>query len=123
MEIPLTDNVTGGITTPVYPGITQATSLEFQRSIIDEYMLKVSEGDSKDNYQFIGFQLDLLVFDQFLAAYISTSNGFLDNLSIRLDEPNYTNITGGLGIFGAYFNDNVSIGISHEYLQLLGYTP
>jgi hypothetical protein len=123
LEIPLAYNIKGGITTPVYPSVSQASTIEYQRSIIDDYMLKVSAGDDKLNYQFVYLQLDLLVFDQFLAGYISTANGFLDNLSIRLDEPNYTNINGGLGIFGAYIYNNTSIYLSDDYLTLLGYTP
>ena len=123
LDVPLTYNVTNDVSTPVYPGVSEAAGLEFQRNMIDDYMLKVSEGDDKDNYQFLSLQLDLLVFDQFLAGYISSTNGFLDNLSIRLDEPNYTNVAGGLGIFGAYIYNSVTIGLSSDYLLMLGYTP
>jgi hypothetical protein len=37
-----------------------------------------------------------------LAAYYSSLNGFLDEYSVRLDEQVYSNINGGIGIFGAY---------------------
>jgi hypothetical protein len=123
MEIPVAYNVIAGVNSPIYPGVSQAAGLNYQRKIIDDYMLKVSAGDNKDNYHFYSLQFDLLIFDQFLAGYISTTNSFLDNLSIRLDEPNYTNINGGLGIFGAYIYNNFTIGFSDEYLLLLGYTP
>ena len=123
LEIPITTSVTADVTTPVYPAISQAAGIEYQRTLIDDYMRKVSEGDDKDNYRFLSLQLDLLVFDQFLAGYISTTNGFLDNLSIRLDEPNYTNINGGLGIFGAYIYNNITVGFSDDYLIGLGYIP
>ncbi len=86
-------------------------------------MLQVSNGDDKSNYKFLYIDLELLIFDQFLAGYISTTNGFLDNLSIRLDEPNYTNISGGLGIFGAYQYNDFQITLSNDYLSNLGYTP
>jgi len=123
MEVPVSYNTTGGVTTPVYPGISEATGVEYQINMVNDYILKVSQGDDKDNYQFYSLQLELLIFDQYLAAYISTTNGFPDNLSIRLDEPNYTNIKGGLGIFGSYlFNNNITISFSAEYLMSLGYT-
>lgn len=37
--------------------------------------------------------------DEALYAYYSTVNGFPDSGTLRLDEPDYTNITGGLGVF------------------------
>lgn len=37
--------------------------------------------------------------DDAIYAYYSTVNGFPDSGTLRLDEPDYTNITGGLGIF------------------------
>ncbi len=123
LEIPVTYNITGNSKTPVYPGISQGSIIEYQKNMIDDYMLKVSEGDDKINYQFYDLEFDVLIFDQFLAGYISTTNGFLDNLSIRLDEPNYTNINGGLGIFGAYIYNNITVYLTSDYLTSLGYTP
>ncbi len=42
----------------------------------------------------------LTEFDEPLYAYYSTANGFPDSGTLRLDEPDYTNIQGGLGVFG-----------------------
>ena len=38
--------------------------------------------------------------DEALYAYYSTANGFPDTGTLRLDEPDYTNIEGGFGVFG-----------------------
>jgi hypothetical protein len=38
--------------------------------------------------------------DDAFYAYYSTVNGFPDSGTIRLDEPDYTNIQGGFGVFG-----------------------
>ena len=122
-EVPLSYTSANGLENPVYPGLSPAPSIEYIRTNIDQAMLNVSSGDLKNNYRFLRIDLELLIFDQFLAGYISTTNGFLDNLSIRLDEPNYTNINGGLGIFGAYEYNVLNIAISDEYLDNLGYTP
>jgi hypothetical protein len=86
-------------------------------------MLAVSNGDDQSHFRFLRIDFELLIFDRFLAAYISTTNGFLDNLSIRLDEPNYSNINGGLGIFGAYIYNVLPITLSVQYLDQLGYIP
>jgi hypothetical protein len=122
-EVPLDYSFTNGVETPVYPGLSPAAGIEFVRTNIDKAMLQVSNGDIRSNYKFLRIDLELLIFDQFLAGYISTTNGFLDNLSIRLDEPNYTNINGGLGIFGAYEYNVFQISLSDDYLGNLGYTP
>jgi hypothetical protein len=122
-EVPLDYTSANGIETSVYPGFSPAAGIEFVRTNIDKAMLQVSNGDDKSNYKFLYIDLELLIFDQFLAGYISTTNGFLDNLSIRLDEPNYTNISGGLGIFGAYQYNDFQITLSNDYLSNLGYTP
>jgi hypothetical protein len=122
-EVPIDYSSVNGIETPVYPGLSPAAGIEFVRSNIDKAMLQVSNGDVKSNYKFLWINLELLIFDQFLAGYISTTNGFLDNLSIRLDEPNYTNINGGLGIFGAYEYNVFQISLFGQYLENLGYTP
>ncbi|MEK7671562.1 MAG: hypothetical protein AAB344_05010 [Bacteroidota bacterium] len=37
--------------------------------------------------------------DDALYAYYTTANGFPDSGTLRLDEPDYTNIEGGLGVF------------------------
>ena len=122
-EVPLDYSSINGVETPVYPGLSPAASIEFVRTNIDKAMLQVSDGDNKANYKFLRIDLELLIFDQFLAGYISTTNGFLDNLSIRLDEPNYTDISGGLGIFGAYEYNVFQISLYDQYLENLGYTP
>lgn len=122
-EVPLDYSSVNGIETPVYPVLSPVAGIEFVRTNIDKAMLQVSNGDIKSNYRFLRIDLELLIFDQFLAGYISTTNGFLDNLSIRLDEPNYTNISGGLGIFGAYEYNVFQISLFNQYLENLGYTP
>ena len=121
--VPLDYSTNNGVEVPIYPGISPAAGIEFVRTNIDKAMLQVSKGDIKSNYRFLRIDFELLIFDQFLAGYISTTNGFLDNLSIRLDEPNYSNIIGGLGIFGAYENNVFQISFSDDYLNQLGYTP
>lgn len=122
-EVPLDYSSVNGIETPVYPVLSPVAGIEFVRTNIDKAMLQVSNGDIKSNYRFLRIDLELLIFDQFLAGYIATTNGFLDNLSIRLDEPNYTNISGGLGIFGAYEYNVFQISLFNQYLENLGYTP
>lgn len=44
-----------------------------------------------------------------LYNYYNIVNSFRDENSIRLDEPDYTNISGGLGVFGAFMEQEISL--------------
>ncbi len=47
-----------------------------------------------------------------LYTYVKVVNGFQDAYSIRTDEPDYTNIVGGHGIFGAMVEDSLSVDLN-----------
>lgn len=46
--------------------------------------------------------------------YYRTARSFEDRFSIRLDEPDYTNIRNGWGVFGAYVVDTVSVPMNER---------
>jgi len=50
--------------------------------------------------------------DRDLYAYTKRVNGFEDSFSIRTDLPDYTNISGGHGIFGAMVDDSATVDIT-----------
>ena len=47
--------------------------------------------------------------DEHLYNYYSIANGFRDPHTIRVDQPDYTNVVGGYGIFGAAVADSILI--------------
>jgi hypothetical protein len=46
-----------------------------------------------------------------LYKYYNLANGFLDEFSIRTDLPDYSNISGGYGVFGAMRDDSVVVDL------------
>lgn len=46
--------------------------------------------------------------------YYGTANGFQDPYSIRVDKPDYLNIDGALGVFGAFVNDSLSYSLPSD---------
>ena len=50
--------------------------------------------------------------DEDLYAYSKRVNGFEDPFSIRTDLPDYSNISGGHGIFGALVEDSVFVELT-----------
>jgi hypothetical protein len=49
--------------------------------------------------------------DRHFFAYYSLANHFLDPNSIRVDRPDYSNVSGALGFFGAITSDTLAISL------------
>lgn len=47
--------------------------------------------------------------------YYKITNGFGDRGSIRLDQPNYSNIVNGLGVFGGYTVDSLIVPLPDDF--------
>jgi hypothetical protein len=50
--------------------------------------------------------------DRHFFTYYSYANNFQDRLTIRVDQPDYSNITGALGFFGSVTIDSLSYQLS-----------
>ena len=84
----------------------------------------ISQGDpNKKDYKIYGAVFTLMIFDENISNYYSTTNGFLDDFTIRIDEKDYSNIQGGLGIFGTYRTQSTGAVFTHNYIKSFGYTP
>jgi hypothetical protein len=58
--------------------------------------------------QFTGMTFYLIQFDEPLWNYYNIANSFRDRYTIRIDEPSYTNIKGGFGVFGSSSVDSTA---------------
>jgi len=58
-----------------------------------------------------------------LSKYYNSTNRSLDTYSVKLNETDYSNITNGYGIFGAYVRKYAGIRFTHAYIESFGYTP
>ena len=124
IEVPEKYEDSGNGMEPVYPSPTKNTGISIQNSALDSVFRKISEGDPvKSHYKIYGGVLELLVFDENLSKYYSVTNGFLDDYTIRLDENDYTNVEGGLGIFGSYIKQKRGSKIASDYISSFGYVP
>lgn len=88
------------------------SSREIWRFALENYrrilirILKENEG------MIIAFKriyVELVQTDEHLYKYYSVVNGFQDQFSIRVDQPNYTNIQRGLGVFGSFTSDTTIV--------------
>jgi hypothetical protein len=72
----------------------------------------------KSQYGVSGFKLTSATFiltqvEENLYKYYNLANGFQDPYSIRTDLPDFSNIAGGLGVFGAMVDDSVVVDLSN----------
>lgn len=123
-DIPITYNNENGKWIPEYPSVTNSNTIRFEMTSLDSAFKQISEGDNdKAHYKILGAVLSLLVFDEELSRYYSTTNGFLDDYTVRLDETDYTNIEGGFGIFASYIKSQTGAIFNETFIKSFGYTP
>lgn len=121
-NIPIEIKNTDGKEEPIYINYTYNSSIGYDYDAIDYAMRKISEGDSaKSNYLIYGINFSLTEFDQNLSNYYASTNGYLDNFSIKIDESVFSNINGGLGIFGSYFTNKSMFLADYNYARSFGY--
>jgi hypothetical protein len=107
---------------PVYPTYQTEPQCIFEFEAMDAAMRDLSAGDPvKQNYKIWGFSFSVLEYDYALSRYYSSTNGYLDQFSLRLDESIYSNISGGLGVFGSCARMTQLYRIHGLYAEKFGY--
>lgn len=86
----------------------------FSRSTYVEMIQSVIRTYGLNGIKFTRAIFYLVEVDNALYNYYSVANGFQDNFSIRTDQPDYTNINGGVGVFGSFAVDTVVVGLSPQ---------
>ncbi|HTY35504.1 MAG TPA: DUF4249 family protein, partial [Bacteroidota bacterium] len=95
-----------------YPQFTSRTAdrmvLSFKNGVYKSVLTSLASGKYKSNkliFNRVVFQL--LQADKNLFDYYNTTHAFRDAASTRLDEPLFSNVSGGSGIVGAYTLDSL----------------
>ncbi|PKL84033.1 MAG: hypothetical protein CVV24_01880 [Ignavibacteriae bacterium HGW-Ignavibacteriae-3] len=108
---------------PLYPSIqSNITSVNFDTLTIRRSLEEISAGDAnKQNYIIRNAVFRLIITDKNLAVYYAAQKTFLDEFSVRVTQPEFTNINGGLGIFGTLNSTYINVPIKPEYIVKYGY--
>lgn len=123
-EIPVKYIQKGNEIEVVYPIPDDATTIVYNMDAVTRALLEISEGDpNKQNYSVYEFPLfDLIAFDLPSSRYLSSTNQSFDDLTVSVNVADYTNIEGGLGIFGSYKKNNYDrIRFLRDYIEEFGY--
>jgi hypothetical protein len=121
--VPLRLVARDGTLLPVYPSYQTEKQCSFEFAAMDAAMANLSASDPiKQNYKIRGFLFNILEYDFALSRYYSSTNGYLDQFSLRLDQSVYSNIAGGLGIFGTSLRTPLLFPVNGLYAMQFGYT-
>lgn len=122
-DVPFDYKFENGKWLPDFPKITNNNIIRFKHSALDSAFAQISESDpNKASYKIFGGVLTLLVFDESMSNYYSSTNGFLDDYTIKIDEADFSNIKGGLGILGSYRKQSTGAVFTEDYIKSFGYT-
>lgn len=95
-----------------YPQLTSRTAsqmvISFKNGVYKAVLQSLTSGRYKSNkliFKWVVFQF--LQTEKNLFNYYNTTHAFRDAQSIRLDEPLFSNVSGGFGVVGAYTLDSL----------------
>jgi len=111
-EIPYLINVdTLGIWIATYPKLTRVTGTvtgqSFKNSTYAKMLQKIYVAFGGRKVAMKRAVVRVFQCEQSYYDYYNTVNGFKDDVSIRLDQPEYTSLRGGTGVLGAYTLDSL----------------
>ena len=122
VEVPLQFVKNGNITEAVYPKFNNPGKLEYKYDALTTVLQNISKDVTDKNSIVIqNLKINITELDKELSAYYSSLNGFMDNYSVRLDEQVYSNINGGMGIFGSYRTTSVTHLVDKTFATSFGY--
>ncbi len=92
---------------PIFTTPSAANSVVYPVANLERLRDKLIKQDSAlgPNLIAISYAMDMNMY-----TYYKLVHGFQDPLSVQLNAPNFTNITNGLGIFGAVYPDSIRLG-------------
>ncbi|HSL89618.1 MAG TPA: hypothetical protein VK870_09970 [Ignavibacteriaceae bacterium] len=123
-EIPYYFTSINGSEKAVYPPASNKLSIVYNMDVIAKTLNNLSK-DEPENvtisvYEKLYFTLSIL--DQNLSRYASSTSKSFNALTVRVNENEYTNIEGGLGIFGSYINKIYDrLRFQSTYIESFGY--
>ena len=122
IEVPSSLRVSVNGVDPIYPTL-RGSSVAEERTIAtvelstfktDAYQFALAEVRDRyglANVRFLRAILYVTLVDEHLYKYYFLVNGFFDPYSVRTDQPDYSNVIGGVGLVGAYTVDSLSVSL------------
>ncbi len=113
-EVPSYVWYTNGAKTYVYTKPDRGTDTDIPVGVLVDFVRgMVERGDTN----FVDVKCTVYCLEKNFYSYLKVLKGFDDPLSVRAENPNFTNIAGGLGIFGAVVADSIRMPFPRQILE------
>lgn len=122
IEVPISYRTEDNQEIPVYPAASNKTAIVYNLSTISKTLELILESNAP-NEIYIYEKLDFIVsiMDENLSRYVSSTSQSFDDLTVRVNENDYTNVHGGLGIFASYINKKYDkLKFQPSYIRAFG---
>lgn len=107
---------------PVYKNFIRDNYLYIDIAIVSKTLKElINMYPTRSDISIVNLTVDLLVIDEYLSAYYSIIKLGGDGFAVRIDNTDFSNIKGGLGIFGTYVSAKQKIRFKVPYLRSLGF--
>ncbi len=121
-EVPLYYENINDASIPIYPTQSKIPFINIDLATINRALNEIPQGNKdKLQYTIANIDVQMIVYDETLTTYYSSLQTGVDAFTVRLDQPDFSNITGGYGMFGSYVRQDFYLKFTAEYLKALGY--
>ncbi len=120
-EVPLQYYNNNGKITPVYPPTSTSNQLVVDLPTIEQALQSISPDSAKHLYTIAEMDFTVITYDQYLSTYYYSIQNLNSGYTVTLNEPDFTNVKGGYGIFGSYVKRTFKLTFTRSFLQQNGY--
>lgn len=121
-EVPLFYYSEGGSLKGFFPTPVRSNFLFLELETIQQAISEIPQnGKAKSEYTIVNLEMQLMVYDEYLSTYYSSVRQGVDGFTIKLDNPDYSNIKNGFGIFGSFIKTSTFLTFTKAYLNSLGF--
>ncbi|MCE1188694.1 MAG: DUF4249 family protein [Ignavibacteria bacterium] len=97
-------------------------TIKVSKNALGSAITDIAQADQdKTHYKILGMNLEVYTLDKYLANYYANTAMQGGDFTIRLDEVDFTNITGGLGVFAGYVHQTLFINLNTDFIWSLGF--
>lgn len=124
-EVPIRYTLLNGTEHPVYPQPSNQLAIVFNMHVISRALneIKMLQDENVKISIHEKLEVKVAVLDENLTRYASSTSKTFDDLTVRVNETDYTNINGGLGIFGSFLvKEYDRLRFQENYIKSLGLT-
>jgi hypothetical protein len=119
LEVPIGGDTTGNSQRFIYPTlthrpVTNAPAFTFVYPHRMYLALAANISNQYGGFSLISATFILTQVETNLYSYYNVANGFRDAYSIREDQPDFSNIVGGFGMFGAMVEDSMVVDLQNH---------